>query len=631
MSAGTERDPETGPERDPETGPARFPEAGSEAGRPEPPPLPRRDVVRLWLAAEPDGGPEWLVRNRKAVALATGLALWAVFVVVIPVAPCTAAAPCGPDRVGNMIVGLVGSAPLLALVRLEFAAVATGTTLVTTLGYELTQAEHLPPWFYLLLVAYAVGCGLLARRGGSPARYRSGLRQWRERAERAVPARPSRLPRPRLGPAVAAMVLLVAALALAGGSSLRQSQVDAQQRSGEVVTATVRSHPTWGVVELVFLDGRPVEVVSVADSADYPVGSTVRIALDDAGLRQLVSEPYDLTPWLALAVLLGATGLGLSWRVAGSALAGRRFFRRPQPVSTVRVHQAVDRVYVYAGTGPDVLPVAEIEVREDLTPTIGREPGRAVLHGVPVPGQWCTVTVDGRTLSPTRPVLPPEPTAPWVTNRRRGALPLLRRGPVPSYLPGRHPAVDRDAWPRLNWVGNSLFVALLLGAVVAGTALSEPLLRRLAYAACTVEECSTAALALTGWTLVGLPLLLIGVTYAVLPRGSHSALGITAVALVALATGLSIAYPAGGYAALRMSHPELLLLYPGVLAGLGALLLGRAVGRVGTTGARGRPDAARPTGWFDRVRAGGRLPLVATAVLQLPALLVGLLGALIIP
>ncbi|GAB3963121.1 hypothetical protein [Plantactinospora veratri] len=212
----------------------------------QPPPLPWRDAIRLRLAAEPQGWAEPLSRYAGWLGFGAGMLLGGLFLIVVPATPCTAAAPCHPDRVGNVIFGLVGSLPLLALVRLEFAVAGTGTLLAVTLGYELTQTEHLPPWFYLLLVGYAVGCGLLARLARGPARYRAELRDWHRRARLAVPPPPARLPRPSPGTAVAAASLLVAALVVAGWTGLRQSEVDDQQRRAEVVTATVRAHPSWG-------------------------------------------------------------------------------------------------------------------------------------------------------------------------------------------------------------------------------------------------------------------------------------------------------------------------------------------------------------------------------------------------
>ncbi|MDG4789730.1 hypothetical protein O7626_28035 [Micromonospora sp. WMMD1102] len=413
---------------------------GSLPGGP-PPPLPWRDVVRLRLTAEPESRPEWLVWYARWLALGAGLLLCGVLLAVMPAAPCTAADPCGPDRAGNVVVGLIGSLPLLALVRLEFASAVTAATVPTALGYELTQADHLPVWFYLLLVGYAVGCGLLARLTRLPRRHRAAVRDWHRRARQARPPRPARPPHLPLGSVVAGTVLLTVALALAAWSAVRQGEVDDQQRRAEVVSATVLSHPSWAEIQLGFPDGRPGERLPVYEPADYPVGSTVEVALDDAGLRQLVSEPYDVTPMLTLVTVLALLGLGVGARAAARVLAGRRFFRRPQPLHTVAVHQGVDRVYVYAGTGPDVLPLAEIQVRDRLVPSAGREPRPAVLHGVPVPGQWGTVTVDGRTLSPVGPVLLPEPTAPWLaTPRRRG---VLRPGRVSPVRPGPTAARDR--------------------------------------------------------------------------------------------------------------------------------------------------------------------------------------------
>lgn len=399
-----------------------VPGAGEPTDGREPPPLSWKDIDQL----RPTGRPGWLAREVRWLAFGAGLALVVLFVLVVPTGPCTAATPCGPDPTGALVIGMIGSLPLLALIELGFAAALAGTAVLATLGYEQTQTEHLPVWFHLLFVGYAVVCGLLARLAGPSAWQRSALRHWRP-VERAVPP-PARLPRPPLVPSVVAATLLVGAIVLAGWSTLRQNAVDAQQRRAEVSTATVSDHRWPGDVELRFTDGRPGLWIPVIDTADYPVGSTVDVLVDDRGLRQLVSEPYDLSFWLVPTTLLGLAGLGLGWRVRAGMRARRRFFLQPQPLSTVNVDRFGNRVYIYAGSGRDARPVAEIEVSDPLTLTPHVVSDRAVLYGPPVPGHWGTVAIDGRILTPTGPMLPPTPPAPRIGPPLAPPLSLLPSG-----------------------------------------------------------------------------------------------------------------------------------------------------------------------------------------------------------
>ena len=50
-----------------------------------------------------------------------------------------------------------------------------------------------------------------------------------------------------------------------------------------------------------------------------PWAASCGLAVDDDGWRQPISEPYDATPWVALAGLVGLIGAGLLWRYADQA------------------------------------------------------------------------------------------------------------------------------------------------------------------------------------------------------------------------------------------------------------------------------------------------------------------------
>jgi hypothetical protein len=60
----------------------------------------------------------------------------------------------------------------------------------------------------------------------------------------------------------------------------------------------------------------------------------VSLAVDDRGLEQLLAEPYDATPWYALAVIVALIGVGFGVRFARTAFALRRLFTNPQASAT---------------------------------------------------------------------------------------------------------------------------------------------------------------------------------------------------------------------------------------------------------------------------------------------------------
>lgn len=186
---------------------------------------------------------------------------------------------------------------------------------------------------------------------------------------------------------VLARTVAAAGLACAAWSAARQAQADGQQRAAEIVTATVRSHPDWDTLDLAFPGGGADEIVSVYDAAVYPVGSTVRLAVDDRGLRQPLSEPYDASPWYALASVLPARGRFLvAIRRAGIGPA-------PSLPATAVRHPGARRprprcVYVYAGQASATdRPKAKFPVRDDIVPAAGEQPEPAVLYGPPAPGE----------------------------------------------------------------------------------------------------------------------------------------------------------------------------------------------------------------------------------------------------
>jgi hypothetical protein len=74
----------------------------------------------------------------------------------------------------------------------------------------------------------------------------------------------------------------------------------------------------------------------VLDADDYPIGSRTEMLVDHAGLRQLRSEPYDITMLLLPAITVA--GLAVAHLVRNTARRRRlrRFLTMPQPVRPVR-------------------------------------------------------------------------------------------------------------------------------------------------------------------------------------------------------------------------------------------------------------------------------------------------------
>jgi hypothetical protein len=327
---------------------------------------------------------------------------------------CTETSPCGPDVTGGVIVGLVTILPFLGFVHLWLAATCAATLAVVLAGYDLAYPSTASPlWAHLVTVAVAAVCVLVA--SWTPLRY-------------TAPTWPTELPpRPpgavRAGRAVAYLGLGLIAAGLACGvwSTFRQAEADAQQQAARVIVATVVSHADEYTLKVLRADGQS-STVDVLDVNDYPVGQALRLAVDDRGLRQPLSEPYDASLWWLLVMVLGVPGVGLVWRFADRAAGLHRLFREPVAVSQVYLRRRADRVLLFAGdAGPDDLPFGEIEVRDEILPPVELVPGpnaeeqavlyalaqpveSTVLYGLPVPGQWCTVTLDQIALTPRQPL-----------------------------------------------------------------------------------------------------------------------------------------------------------------------------------------------------------------------------------
>ncbi|SCG45241.1 hypothetical protein [Micromonospora coxensis] len=475
-----------------------------------------------------------------ALVLVGGLALLITVMAAAPYPPCTEAAPCAPERFGNMLIGLLLSTVVVGWLGLRFAAGVGAVTAAGLAGYILARPEQGPPlWTVGPALAYTAGCLLLhrrsARRAAAPAP-EPGERQ---------PVPPVRWAlRPPLAPTLAAATLLGAGVAVALWIGHAQDRADARQAAATVVTGTVRAHPDRTTVDVALPDGGSTRM-AVFEADDYPVGDPFRFAVDGRGLRQPLSEPYDLTPWLSLATLLGVVGLGLCAPVATAVLSRRRFTRRPQPVR--RVFAEFDGGVVrlcHRATGGR--PFGEVPIRpEDGLPVGERRP--ALLHGVPVHGRWCTVTVNGRTLSPRAP---------------------LRATATPRPARDRTGAPD---WPTLTPLEVVGTAAAVLAAIVVGIQRAGTILSGLFDLLCTTDRCQPVGLAVAGWTAVGGTMVLAGLLYRH-ARPGRPALYALVGCVVLLAFGLTVLFAGGGPA--EDLPPGAGALHVGLLAGLAPLLIG---------------------------------------------------------
>jgi hypothetical protein len=332
-----------------------------------------------------------IARVEHAVPVAYALVL-AVVVLTWRDTPCSVSVPCGPQALRWVAFGALTAPVVMIWVHRWAAVVAAGACAVLWLA-------AFSGWTVLLAWAYAAVVWLVARqrRTAAPAPI-----------ARRRPVRPAVLPpvgRPAILLAVAGFVVAAAT----GAAVLwRQDSADRQQAAARVVSGVVREQPAGErALQVQLSDGETVRVGSLAPAA-YPVGTPVQVALDGDGLRQLRSEPYDVTPWLALVVALTGLGAALLARAAQRRRELRLFFATPQPVRAVRVVDDFGYVHVLVPASDHHTAVEfGIDVADDgPPPEHDDEPVTvaATLYGEPAAGRWCAVEVDGRLRVPIGPV-----------------------------------------------------------------------------------------------------------------------------------------------------------------------------------------------------------------------------------
>ncbi|BBH69145.1 hypothetical protein ACTI_58300 [Actinoplanes sp. OR16] len=326
----------------------------------------------------------------------------AVFVLIVaatPDEPCTTET-CGPEPLTSIGVSLLLATAVMS--HLHRWSAAGAAVICATLWPIADRAENVRMgWLVALpLALLAITVALARLRFPVPA----------DTAPRRQPPTPSFLPFPW----VRGTALLVAALAGIGWTWNRQADVTAQEAVADAVPAVVREHRESVIgVDLTNGDSYYMEVL---EPLDYPVGSRVEVLIDDAGLRQLSSEPYDITILFVPFVTLAGVGAALLARAVTRRRALLRFFSSPQPARPVHARTARDSVAVLIPDPPRTRHLTIALTADDTVPRRGAQ--AATLYGTPHPGQWCAVAIDHHIRAPTSPVkevqvLPRGPSLPF--------------------------------------------------------------------------------------------------------------------------------------------------------------------------------------------------------------------------
>lgn len=243
---------------------------------------------------------------------------------------CSAQQPCTPDALGSVVFGGLLILPFLGWLHLPLAAIVAVATEFGAVADDLLHPADALVVTHFAMIPLAVLCVGLA---------------WR------TPTEPP-LRRATTGQYLRAGALIAVGLALVGWSVHRQTSADAQLRSAQIVMVTVSEEPDSSTI-VVDQQGN-VRRLDVADSAAYAVGSQQRLAVDDAGLHQLVSEPYDATPLLSLATFALLIGVGWLWRLREAADAP---YPAPARPSWKRLREQAAEDGVWPDVGPEAILV----------------------------------------------------------------------------------------------------------------------------------------------------------------------------------------------------------------------------------------------------------------------------------
>ncbi|MEV8515805.1 hypothetical protein [Dactylosporangium sp. NPDC051484] len=344
-------------------------------------------------------------RARALLVVVAAIAILSLHAAFDPPVECTDAAPCGPDALNAVLLGLVVALPVAAFVSLPVTAwLAAGFFAAAVVWQVAHPALASPAWLTGADAGLVVLAFVAARL--APPGLGSGAQMWAATTSHRTPPAPRVLPRYGLGWRLLAVPLLLGALAVSTAALVSQSRADARLDGARRVTAEVTRHPNEYSLE-VRLPGDATARVTVSDASEHPVGDRVALLVaedgagDGDGLYQLVSEPYDTSGWLSLAVLLAGLAAACLARARERAAAARALFAGEQPATEVYVWALGGHVAVYATDARPGEP-ALVEFFA-LTRNGSQDLRRGVLFGVPAQRHWCAVAVDGELVVPRGP------------------------------------------------------------------------------------------------------------------------------------------------------------------------------------------------------------------------------------
>jgi hypothetical protein len=360
-------------------------------------PLFTADARDLWLQHRP----RW---QRQLLAWTLPVAMFtlvATHTVAVGEATCTPQVPCGPDWMASVYIGLLAASAAAGLIYPRLAAWFASGFVVLLIESErvLRPALISPAWLYIVDVGFVGLCVLLAgvSRDRPPT---ERAQRWLAGVRRQRLPETTRPPRPGSGWRAAGWLLALPAAACLFWGWYAQTQAESREHNASRATGEVTGHVDNFTIE-VRLAGE-TRTINVYDAVNYPVGQKIELFVDDQGLRQPVAEPYDATLWLLLGVLLAGSGAACRARGRERGQDARQFFHEEQPVTEVSVLPVFGGVAVYPGDArvgePALLRIrsAVANLEPDLQP--------ATLYGIPAPGHWCAVMVQGMLAVPRHPV-----------------------------------------------------------------------------------------------------------------------------------------------------------------------------------------------------------------------------------
>lgn len=344
------------------------------------------------------------MRPHPRADLAVAGAALLVFLVTlftIPDHACSNAAPCDAEPVASLGIGLLAAVAVMTFVH-RWAAAAVAVLCAVVWAVTDRADDSGLGWRAALPIALVVTTVVVAR-----LRYPAVP----DDAPRRRPPRPLRLP-VITGALVAGVLLLAVSVAGIAATLHRQQRVTAQEAAARSVTGLVHDHrddDTTLTVEMA--DGTRLDFDALSAS-DYPIGTPVELLIDGAGLRQLRSEPYDITYLLLPLTVAAGAGVALIARAGTRHRVLRRIFEHDRPFRTIRALDTGDDVFVLIpGTdgravqlrveyfhGPADGPADD----HPADPRITTRP--AALYGSPRTGSWCVIELDGHVYVPRLPV-----------------------------------------------------------------------------------------------------------------------------------------------------------------------------------------------------------------------------------